>query len=324
MNAPPACPACGSHDADEIGTVGTEALSAAYRAPAIGVDIARLLPNGLGHLSLMRCKRCDLQWFSPTVEGDPAFYQALQEIPWYYENDKPEHAHVASLVRSLAAPVRLLEVGCGQGAFGVRVALIANYRGLEFNTRAVTGARAKGLDVVRRSIAEEAEAAPAHYDVVCHFQVLEHVRDVRGFMQACKDALRPGGLLVACVPADDSFARLVVPHWLNMPPHHLTRWSDNALNSLYHSLGLETIELWHEPVADIHREWYINTMARFGLSSLFGQVKSLDGIGLASRTADRLSLFAAVRKVLFKFGERRSGFAGRGHAVVAVGRKPHL
>ena len=119
----------------------------------------------------------------------------------------------------------MLEVGCGRGAFASLLKAqqpSVRYRGLEFNQAAVQAACAAGHDVVCRTLSDGAAQRPGHHDLVCHFQVLEHVPDPLAFTRDSVAARRPGGLLLVAVPAEDRFIGQQRDAWLNMPPHHLT------------------------------------------------------------------------------------------------------
>ena len=130
-------------------------------------------------------------------------------------------------------------------------------------------ARAAGLDVRQQPVEAHADEG-RRYDVVCAFQVLEHVEHPKQFFHACVRTLKPGGTLLIAVPAQDSFLAIAPNLPLNMPPHHITRWTDRALINLARSEGFSKADIWHEPVADFHKEWHATTLAyhalaRFGL-----------------------------------------------------------
>jgi SAM-dependent methyltransferase len=252
------------------------------------------------------------------VTGDDRFYVSLQHHDWYYQSDKPEY-HFAA--RQVTQGASVLEVGCGRGAFHAYLPKNVRYRGLEFNEEAVRKATGLGLDVVIRGVEDEAQERPGRYDVVCHFQVLEHVSNVAEFMRASVDALRPGGVMLVTVPAEDSFLRIAESAWLNMPPHHVTRWTDRALTNLYSRLKLDVKEVWHEPIAPFHRDWYRSVMVSSGFGSLFGQSPRLEATGWIPRLAGRLGKIPAVGEWLMHRGESNFDHRGRGHSVCVVGIK---
>lgn len=276
-----------------------------------------------GNVNLTECADCGLLAYDPMPAGDAAFYEALQKLPWYYQDIKPEY-HFAKT--HVGARDRVLEVGCGKGVFRSFIADSVDYRGLEFNQVAIDKARASGLNVTAEPIHDHADAHPGEYDVVCHFQVLEHVSDPRGFLLACTKAIKPGGKLIVAVPAEDSFLSLCESGWLNMPPHHVTRWHDGTLRHTFETqLGFTIDDVWHEPVAEYHRDWHQNILVNYAVKNLLGQ-----NICLASETtftskiARRLSAYDPIRHWLLAKAEQRFPFSKRGHTVCVVSSAPHL
>ena len=282
------------------------------------MQIQRLFHADCNVIQRLGCAECGLQWFSPAIAGDGRFYEELQSLHWYYQSDKPEYPYAARLIGTEKS---VLDVGCGRGAFASHLQPGNRYKGLEFNNAAVAAARQFGLDVTMVSVQDEARNARAYYDVVCHFQVLEHVPDALGFMKSCVSALKPGGKLIVTVPSEDSFLAVAGAAWLNMPPHHVTRWTDDALRSIFERLDVDVDHIWHEPVATFHQSWYDTIIAAFALRSLLGTPLRLEGGDFASRVARRLQSIPLISKQIVAYGNLKFGHAGRGHSVCISGTK---
>lgn len=62
------------------------------------------------------------------------------------------------------------------------------------------------------------------------------------------------------VPSEDSFIQDCVNGILNMPPHHISRFSDNTLHNIADIFNLKLINLHHENVQNEHIEFYKSTM----------------------------------------------------------------
>ncbi len=175
---------------------------------------------------LWHADKSDLRFFHPIVTGDEGFYARLRRFGWYRQPDKWEYREAA---RHIEPAQEVLDLGAGAQDF-----------------RAFVGAgRYTALD----PYAGGAAAAPRRrYDVVCAFQVLEHVADPLGFVAEAKARLRPGGRLFLGVPNRDSYLAELRDFPLDLPPHHVTRWSRRALESLAEAAALRIEAIAESPL----------------------------------------------------------------------------
>ncbi len=120
--------------------------------------------------------------------------------------------HLAS-VQALAGDVRgkeVLDLGAGMGGFSVALARQgARLWALEFNADYCQivrlRARRYGLDLpVARAAGESLPYAAASFDLVCSWDVLEHVQDPQAVLREVARVLRPGG--AALVSAINRYA----------------------------------------------------------------------------------------------------------------------
>jgi len=309
----PPCPLSGSTRVTRIATIRSSDLAELFRR-GFGIDI-RYLTDPIPHTHLYHSDDTDLYFFHPQIIGDDRLYEALQRFPWYYAADKAEYVYAASLIKP---DDTVLDVGSGCGNFA-RLIRCHSYRGLELNQRAVTQARQNGIDVLCETVAQHAAAHGLAYDVVCAFQVLEHIANINEFLLAAIACVKPGGQLICAVPAYDSFSRLVPNASLDMPPHHQTRWSDAALRNVSNYYDVDLVEIWHEPLQDVHKLFYAEAICRHGLCELLGMQPRLPvdrryrlrAITVASNILGRL----------FAMGLRDKNVMPRGLSVVAVYRK---
>jgi SAM-dependent methyltransferase len=110
---------------------------------------------------------------------------------------------VVEALTSGLEPGSILEIGCGQGGFGARLALRGGYLGVESDPTSWTTARRAiepfGGEV--RNVSWLDLAPGPTYDLVCAFEVLEHVPDDRAELAGWRELVTPGGYLVLSMPA---------------------------------------------------------------------------------------------------------------------------
>ena len=211
---------------------------------AFGVDIAGLY-QGISHIGLYEA-HCGLFFFDPMIPGERRFYDSFygalhaQNVITARLRERVEFRRAANLIPAGAS---VLDVGCGNGAFG-RLVPHAHYRGLD-----PYAPRDADTAVIRETLETHAEHHRGAYDVVCAFQVIEHTSDPRGFAERLIRLLRPNGLLIVCAPLHPS-PLTEIPNFLtNIPPHHMTWWNTRAFCALVEQLDLRPLEIAELPAS---------------------------------------------------------------------------
>ena len=273
----------------------------------------------LSDLEFRECAECGLQFFSPSIAGDKDFYEELSQSGWWgrdaIEYAKPEW-EVA--LRHIEPGHAILDVGCGGSRFDLRLPEGCTYVGLELNEKQASRVRGEGVDVRLQSIQEHAEHNRAKYDVVCLFQVIEHVDNLMSFLKAATSCLKPGGALVVGCPNVEGFLRTEHDNLLNMPPHHVTWWSRRSLEHLSRDIGMPLQDIAE---SDLERQHYRGFMHTFWMNRLLGS------------SAGRQFTLTGTRYRVARFGARAlSRLTGswierfqsciKGHTITAVYRKP--
>lgn len=167
-----------------------------------GISTERFFRD-LDRISIYQCTETGYSFYYPfNLDGDSFFYEELQRWKHYYEPWKWEHQ--VALDR-LKGDEKILEIGSGTGGFlGTLSERKFDITGLELNEKAVKESRANGWKVSNQTVQNHALEYPEKYDVVCSFQVVEHIAAVKSFIQASLDCLKPGGKMIISVPNNDS------------------------------------------------------------------------------------------------------------------------
>ncbi len=271
--------------------------------------------GGTKQIGMYRCEESDLVHFYPSIVGSAALYKQLEQYPWYYLKEKKEFEIARQYINDCDS---VLEVGCGEGFFANHVPR-AKFTGLEFNPQAVVACHKKGLKVLDEPLGVHSRKNAGKYSVVCAFQVLEHVADPKAFLTDALACLQKNGILIVSVPAEDSYVQYTPNHILNMPPHHQTRWSDNALRSLGKYLPVSVLDIVHCQLEDIHVEHYCGVISEYMACN---ELK-IDQLLIP------LENYVQVREVATKFKpilaqKLLRGARPVGHDVVALYRKGNI
>jgi len=149
-------------------------------------------------------------------------------------------------VRHLRRPpagARLLDVGCGNGAFLTQMRSVGwDVEGLEPDAVAAAAAREAGVSVQGGGLAEYA-CAEQRYDAVTLNHVIEHVHDPREALRICYRILRPGGILWIATPNLASQGHATFGRdWLHLdPPRHLVLFTPSSLREAVDRAGFERL-----------------------------------------------------------------------------------
>jgi SAM-dependent methyltransferase len=209
-------------------------------------------------------------------------------------------------------PGSIVEFGPGLGALGVRLADRADYEAVEPDPESRLAAQKLLGSRVKPSVdALTAEEA----DVICAFEVLEHLHDDCAAIGEWTSRLRHGGLFLLSVPA---FMEQFGPH--DELAGHLRRYAPEDLEGLLRRCGLEPVELRITgfPVGFV-LQWARNLLARRKLN---------ESTSIAERTgaSGRLYQFESkgwlTQTISWPFRKLQRLPTGRGTGLVAAARKP--
>ncbi|OFY96407.1 MAG: hypothetical protein A3K10_16440 [Bacteroidetes bacterium RIFCSPLOWO2_12_FULL_31_6] len=212
------------------------------------IDVAKYFED-INELAIYVCPQTKYRFYYPnSVSGDEFYYKQMGKLDWYYNPSRWEHGKALELISKNS---KVLEVGSGPGFFLRKLKDNSiNYTGLELNREAIKIASDKGIEVINEMVQAHAKNTHEKYDVVCSFQVLEHISEPLEFLISSVDCLKKGGSLIIAVPNNDSYMKdnVLNSKVLNMPPHHMGLWTLDSLKSLQKYLPIKFSEVYYEPM----------------------------------------------------------------------------
>lgn len=211
---------------------------------------------------------------------------------------------VSRLLDGLADVERVLEVGAGEGALGARLAQRYDYVGVEPDPLSRARARER-VGTVLEALPDES------FDLVCAFEVLEHVADDGAELRSWRDRLHPGGWLLLSVPAHE---KRFGP--ADRRVGHVRRYDPERLAALLTETGFENSRLvtYGFPLG------YALEVGRHVLAGR-GEGEGTAGSGRWLQPSDRLGWATRLGTAPFRLLQRPFARTRLGTGIVALARR---
>src|SRR5262245_20319146 len=219
-------------------------------------------------------------------------------------------------------PASVLEIGCGMGGVGARLAQRYRYVGLEpdpisYQVAARRIAAVGGTGEVRNT-----DLSGLHgdelFDLVCAFEVLEHIENDETALKEWTARLRPGGQMLLSTPA---YQHRFGP--ADTMAGHFRRYDPELMADRLTGAGLvdQRIVLYGMP---------LGYLLEAGRNAIGRRRAKRAGGDMAERTSgsgrllqpDNRVVGAAINIGTVPFRVIQRGFPGRGPGLVASARKP--
>ncbi len=228
-----------SHETDPFLSVSTRELD----EPFLDSTLRSRLPT----LLLQRCPVCKSLWANDSRADAKLLIEAYHRVDGHYFEPQTSAKYTSFYLwlEQLASPhvagPKVLDLGCGDGAFLTAISDRWVKRGLEPSKSGVDLARQKNLDVSCGTLAN----LPNEYeiDLLVILDVIEHIVDPHEFVKQIKANLKPGALvLVLTGDANSTPARIAGPQWSYLRwCGHVSVFSNHSLQRLFVEHGFEIV-----------------------------------------------------------------------------------
>jgi SAM-dependent methyltransferase len=259
MSANLLCPACHSREAKLVETVSLEALALAWSREKCHGDVGdyktiyEYLKTDLecAEVEFWQCRDCGLEFARP-MRSWQADHYPIEEHYLGFDHQ------VALSYLSSRSRLRVLDVGCADGQFLERgVALGHEMVGIDFAREDVEAARTRGLNAQVADVNEISGmfAGKPAFDVICLFQIIEHLNNPDGIFSQLNEIAMPHSRLIVGCPSDLRYTRsfkhqqrIERSDFWDYPPQHTLRWNQKALRVFLLRHGWQIEDVIYEPL----------------------------------------------------------------------------
>lgn len=163
-------------------------------------------------------------------------FERIEETHWWWRGRRTIILAMLRLHLPPPGPWRILDVGCGMGALLAALPPDVEGYGVDPSAKAVESCRGQGLTRVQEASAESLPFEPGFFDAVLALDVLEHLDLEAPALTGMRRVLKPGGLLVATVPAFQA----LWSRWDDIN-HHRRRYLKSDLLAVLRAAGFDPV-----------------------------------------------------------------------------------
>ena len=227
--------------------------------------------TGVDQAEIARFEAMAGEWWDPEGKFKPLHMMTPCRLGYAVAQIAAQHGRDPKSLRPFEG-LGVLDIGCGGGLLSEPMARLgAQVVGADAATRVIPVARlhaeAMGLEIDYRVTTAEALAeAGEQFDAVLNMEVVEHVSDPQGFLDACAKLVRPGGLMLTSTINRNPKSWLVaivgaeqVMRWLPRGTHDWSKFiTPDELTAMLERAGLEPVDAKGLVFNPLAWEWRIS------------------------------------------------------------------
>ncbi len=220
-----------------------------------------------GNIELGFCNQCG--FIQNTTFDEKLVTYSTDYNPTQAHSNAFNKFHI-DLVKSLVKKYKIenqtiIEIGCGQGEFLDIITQYGNNKAIGFDP-ACNRQNTDSVEFINDFYSEKYSKIKG--DFICSKMTLEHISDVKQFLNLAKDAIKNEESLVFFQVPDVSRILQENAFW-DIYYEHCSYFNLESLSILFNSLGLEIIDSWND-----FDEQYLMIVAKLGNQEIVLQSKS--------------------------------------------------
>jgi 2-polyprenyl-6-hydroxyphenyl methylase/3-demethylubiquinone-9 3-methyltransferase len=238
---------------------------------------------------LFQCETCGLGFRNPSLDQstiDALYASAPLSNDWSNPLEpRPDWKIARTWLAEVGAGLDILDIGCWDGEFLASLPTGHRLNGIEGALEASRRARERNVQLVAKKVEEfVVKGGEAIFDVVTAFDVIEHIRTPRSFMEMVADVTRPGGRIIISSGNFHAreFSMMGPSYWYCVNPEHLSFVSPEWITAVASSLRLQVVRtkrfshMGREPLKYV-KQMIANSIYRLSPRA-FGRLRKL-GLG---------------------------------------------
>jgi len=202
------------------------------------------------HCRIVKCNQCGLLYSNPFLENNQINKLYKESQPDYnseLENLKATYGYYLKRIENLApAKKNILEIGCGNGFFLEKALEMGfqNVYGIEPSNKEIKRASLTIKDKIIHDMFKPKYFQNNFFDVICFFQVIEHVVDINEFLAGCFKCLKKNGLIFCIAHDFDSFlARMLKDKCPIINDEHVYIFNKETLRKIFLKNNFQVIKI---------------------------------------------------------------------------------
>ena len=159
---------------------------------------------------------------------------SLEKYHWWYVTRRSILKNICDNYIKNKKELSILEIGCGSGGNLSFLSKYGELHAMETDDFAIKNAKSKKICEVRKGMLPDNIPYAKSFDIICLFDVLEHIQDDKLSLQAIYKYLNSNGKIILTVPA---YMFLWSGH--DIASHHKRRYTKNQISMLLKSAGFK-------------------------------------------------------------------------------------